>query len=352
MIESGASPKLPNMDDEVSVLTVGIVLIKWRRTIIGLGLLGAILGLVIGLTSTRVYQSSAVFIPQTSDASVSGLAAAASQFGIRVPSTGGGNWGIPVYVELLSSPALLTPIVLDTVSIAEEGGKRIPLMDLLKVHDPNHAMRRELGIRALTKVITATEVRPLEAVKVTVSTPWPSVSYDLAQQLLNGVNRFILEKRKSQATAELQFVEGQTRAAEGALRAAEDRLQSFLQQNRSLGGSPDLTFERDRLQRVVTLQQQTYATWLQSQEEARIREVRDTPVITVIEDPQLPVIGEARNSVQKAVLGGIGGAIVGVLIALLFERLAQAKGEQSETAREFFALAHDATPHFLKRGRQ
>jgi uncharacterized protein involved in exopolysaccharide biosynthesis len=353
MTEASPNRKPPNLDDEVSILTAGIVLLKWRRTILGVAVVGGVLGLTIGLTSTRMYESSAVFIPQeASEANLSGLAAAASQFGVRIPSSGGGTWGVPVYVELLQSPALLEPIAMDTIAVAEQGGKRAALMDLLKIRDPNPAMRRDLAIQALTKVITATEIRPLSAVKVSVITPWPSVSHQLAQRLLNGINRFILEKRKSQAVAERQFVEAQVRDAEGTLRAAEDRLQLFLQQNRSINGSPELTFQHDRLQRAVTVQQQTYSTWLQAREEARIREVRDTPVITVIEDPRLPTVGNPRNSIQKGILGILAGGILGVIIALLSDRLARVRSEPNETAQQFFALAHDMMPRRVRRGTQ
>jgi uncharacterized protein involved in exopolysaccharide biosynthesis len=353
MTHANVDQQPPNMQDEISVLGVVTLLMKWRRTIAGLGLLGAITGLAVGLLSTRVYQSFAIFIPQASpEGTMSGLAAAASQFGVRLPTSGGSNWGLPVYVELLTSSALLEPMAADTMIVTEQRGKRVALLDLLKVRDPDPRMRRDIGIRKLGKIITATEVRPLEAVKISVTTPWPSVSYRLAQQLLQGLNEFILEKRKSQATAELQFVEGQARDAEVALRASENKLQTFLQQNRSLGSSPELTFERDRLQRDVTLNQQMYGTLLQSREEARIREVRDTPVLTIIEDPRLPLVGEPRNSVQRAVLGGIAGCILGIMIALLVERMMKIRSEPSETTRDFLAVAQDTMPPIAKRGQR
>src|SRR5258707_9297656 len=96
-------------EDEISVLVLGSVLLRWRRTIVTLGLLGSAVGLATGLLATRVFKSSAKFLPQVSDASSSGLALVASQFGIRMPTRGGG-WGPPAYVELLRSRAVLEPI--------------------------------------------------------------------------------------------------------------------------------------------------------------------------------------------------------------------------------------------------
>jgi uncharacterized protein involved in exopolysaccharide biosynthesis len=301
---------IQNEDDEISVLAVASVLLRWRRRIVALGGLGMVLGFAAGLSSTRLYVSAAMFMPQAEGNTPSAFAQAATQFGIRVPSNGSG-WGPPIYVELLHSRALLEPLVLDTLSVAEQGGRRVAVIDLLKVEAPTSAQRTEHAVSALRNLVSADEDKKLGTVSVTVTTPWPSVSLALTERLVRGVNRFNLETRKSQAAAERQFVEARAAEAEVALREAEDRLQVFLQRNRTFASSPELGFDRDRLQREVALRQQAYTTLLQSQEEARIREVRDMPVITMLEDPRLPIDPEPRKSAQKGVLGGLVGLMLG-----------------------------------------
>src|SRR3989304_5372364 len=110
-------------NDDVSLLALGSVLLLWRRTIIVLGLFGALGGLAAGLTSKRVYSSGATFIPQVSagGAPPPGPALPGARFGIRVP-TSGGTWGPSIYVELLNSPVLLEPIAQDTILVMEQGG--------------------------------------------------------------------------------------------------------------------------------------------------------------------------------------------------------------------------------------
>lgn len=334
-------------DDQDSVLASANVLLRWRRPIIALGVLGVIIGLVWGLTSPRLYKSTATFIPQGAEGSNTALAVAASQFGIRV--TPGGAWGPPVYVELLGSRALLEPVVLETVVVAEEKGRRVPLMDLLEIDGPTPARRLELAVEELRGMIEASEEPKLGAVKVEVTSTWPSVSGALATRLLQRINEFNFQIRKSQAKEERQFVELQAREAERALRDSEDRLQLFLQRNRALGGSPELTFERDRLQRELSSRQSLYTAWLQRIEEARVREVRDTPVITVIENPQVPSEREARGTIKKALFLGTFLAMLGVLFAFVSRWLAGARGKPSEEAREFFRLVDQATPRFLRK---
>lgn len=334
--------------DEISLLALGSVLLSWRRTIIAFGFLGAIVGLAKGLTSTRVYVSTATFIPQGSDAGASGLAMAASQFGIRIPTTSGGAWQPPVYVELLRSQTLLGRIAQDTVVVAERGGRRVAIMDLLEIDAPTPARRTDIAVRALRDRVKPSEDRKLNAVKLSVTTPWPSVSLALAERLVRGVGTFNLETRKSQAAAERQFVEAQALAAEKDLREAEDRLQVFLQRNR-VTGAPELAFQKDRLEREVALRQQVFNSLLQNREEARIREVRDTPVITVLEEPRLPSFGEPRRSVLKGLLGGVVGLVMGILVAFVAREFKGARRAPTDEAQEFFKLLEEATPRFLRR---
>jgi hypothetical protein len=295
-----------------------------------------------------MYVSAATFIPQGSDAGTSGIALAASQLGLRVPSTGS-SWGPPIYVELLRSRALLESIALDTITVSEEKGRRITVMELVRADAPTQAQRLDLAVRALSGFVTATEDKKIGAVRLTVTTKWPSVSLWLADRLLRGVNEFNLKTRKSQATAERQFVESRAGEAELALKSAEDRLQSHVQQNRVIANSPELVLQRDRLQREVQLRQQVFTSLLMNREEAKIREVRDTPVITVLQAPGLPVVGEARKSAQKGVLGGMVGGILAVVIAFIARGLTEAQREPSEDARELLRTLEDATPGFLRR---
>jgi uncharacterized protein involved in exopolysaccharide biosynthesis len=330
---------------------VAVAILRWRGRIIRLAAVGATVGLLAGLLRHRTYVSEAVFLPQMTEGNLSALAMAASQLGVRVPVAPGGAWGPSVYVELLRSRGLLEPIARDTLAVAEEGGRRVAVLDLLDVSGSNPDLRAGRGVEALRELAISRELKPMGGVDLRVTTRWPSVSYAIAQGLMGAVQRFNVESRQSQAGAERRFVEARVDEAERALREAEDHLQVFLQRNRTIMGSPELLFERDRLQRDVALRQQIYTGLLQSREEARIREVRDTPVITVIEAPQVPILPAPRRALLKAVAGGLAGAILGLVIAWIAEGLAQARLTPANgVTREFFRLLDEARPKFLRGG--
>jgi hypothetical protein len=315
---SAISQSLEHELDKTPLVEIATIILHRLRVILGALALGFIFGAAASLISSRKYVAGTTFIPQlsASDASgAGGLALAASQFGIRMP-TGGAGWGAPVYVEVVRSRSVLGPIALDSVTIDEEGGRRTSVAELFKIDDRDEASRLEKTIRKLRTIVDATENKKLGAVRVTVTTKWPSVSFALVKRLLIDVNKFNLITRQSQAGAERRFAEIQAREAERALRLAEERMQKFLEQNRVVV-SPALLYQRERIQRDITIRQLTYTSLLQNFSEARLREVRNTPVITVLEGPVLPAIGEPRNTAMTAAIGSIAAGLLAVIVVVI-----------------------------------
>lgn len=342
-------PDATGPPDGFTLLGTVNLFLRRRWLISGCAAAGAVIGLLAGLLSTRMYVSEVLFLPQSNDSNLSGLALAATQIGVRLPTSTGAGWGPPVYVELLQSSALLEPIALDTVRVAEEDGRAAPVAELLGVRSAGHQGLGDRAVVALRNVVTVRELKSLNAVQVRVTTQWPSVSYSVVERLVQSVNEFNLQTRQSQASAERKFLEGRVEEAERALRAAEDKLQSFLQNNRSIAGSPELAFERDRLQREVGLRQQLLTALLQSYEDARVREVRDTPVITILKPAQVPTLSAPRRSALKAAVGLLAGGLVGLLTAGVAAGLAAARQDLNSDRREFFQLVTDMTPRFVSR---
>jgi uncharacterized protein involved in exopolysaccharide biosynthesis len=321
-------------DDEVSILQLGTSLLRHRWQIFRWMFAGAILAFAISLGSKLSYTSSASFIPEaTHDAARSGLASLAGQFGISV-SGGDAQANSPdFYSDLLKSRVILSSIVTDTFSVPEEHIVRQPLMDVLKIEGPTPERRVELAIMKLRTMEQTSIVIKTGVVQVSVTAPWPSLSVAITRRLVAAVNAFNLRARQGQASEERRFTETRLEDARTALRGAEDRLQGFLQRNRQFG-TPELKFEQDRLEREVMLDQQVVSSLAQSYEEVRIREVRDTPVITTIEPPSTPTQPNPRGRGRWAVTGLMLGALVGVTLALLgdFSRRKRAAGDPEAEA--------------------
>jgi uncharacterized protein involved in exopolysaccharide biosynthesis len=291
-----------------------------RRLVLTAAVACGLLAGVFSLLSTRQYQSVALFIPEEGQTGAMDIAAAARQLGIGGLQPGRSSWSAGTYAEVLRSPAIVQSIALDTFTVLEEDDRRATLIDLLEVSGSDSGTRVDRATKQLTReVIGVAESRLLGTVRVTAATPWPSVSQQIVEGLLERVHQFNLEVRQRRAGAEARFAEQRAAQAEAELLAAEDKLRRFLERNRVIEEGTMLAFERARAQREVTLQQQVYTQLVVAREDARLREVRDTPLLTVLQEPMRPTLGVPRGTVFRGILGALAGVAIGIGLLVLGE---------------------------------
>jgi len=317
------------------------VILRHRRGIVRTTTLCVVVAVVLGLVQDRTYTSSAYFVPQAAKGP-SGLSGLAAQFGVAMPGADAAQ-SPAFYVSLLTSREVLETIVDEKWSTsADTSARTTNLLDLYGIEAKSPALRREKGISRISEDIAAAADGKTGMVKLAVTAPNAQLSQRLNERLLQLLNEFNLERRQSQAAQERKFTEARVTQAKSDLRAAEDRLQAFMQGNRDYRNSPSLTFQYDRLQREMAMRQQVYGSLAQAYEQSRIDEIRDTPVLTVIERPRVPVRPNSRNLVLKLVLAVIVGLGIGVFLAFLRERIDRPRFASHEEANEFAALSREA----------
>lgn len=320
MTDARATPTAPHgpADDEISLWEVLAVLLRRRTTIVVTTIVVSALAVAFTLLRDRTFTTEASFRPQGSEASNSQLMALASQFGVNVPGAAAEEASPAFYAELLTSREILSRAATRPYDV--DGVGTVVLKDLLEIEQDTEALRDDKAIDWLRE--TAVEVstgRETGTVTLGVTTEWPDLSQAIADELLAEVARFNLNTRQSQAAAERAFIEERVHQAEKELDAAEDSLRIFLESNRQWEDSPLLMFRQEGLQREVTLRQSVLTTLVQSYEQARISEVRDTPVITVLQPPFLPPGPDDRRLVLSAALGVVLGGMLGMVLAFVVE---------------------------------
>jgi uncharacterized protein involved in exopolysaccharide biosynthesis len=172
--------------------------------------------------------------------------------------------------------------------------------------------------------------RQTAIVRIRVTSEWPEVSMQIAQMIMMQVNGFLLSSRQSAARSESDFIESRILAAASDLRASEDALESFLQRNRAFGSDPRLQFQHDRLQREVAMKQQILTMLQQNHAQARIEAVRNTPSISIVEQPTYPLRADRRRALQKVVFAFIATLIV--LLAAILARFSFASTDKAAAA--------------------
>lgn len=306
----------PHWEDEAALplLAIGAALVRGWRKIAWSAVAGAAVAAVWGLLTVPTYTATASFTAEGTDAARnSTLANLAGQFGVQVPASGQ-SVSPEFYVRLLRSPAVLLAIARDTFSVDERGGARSTIADLLEIRGETPARREEKTLKRLAELVRPSSEKLTGVVTVSITTEWASVSHAVVESLVRAVNDYNLKTRQGQATAERKFLEARVAAAAADLRGAENDLEALLTSNRQISGSPELQIQRDRFQRSVTMKQTIYASLAQAFEQARLREVRDTPVISIVEPPSYPQLPNSRGRVVAVAAGVVIGALVGMLI--------------------------------------
>ena len=163
----------------------------------------------------------------------------------------------------------------------------------------------------------------------------------IANNILSEINTFNLNRRQQRAGAERAFIEKRQAEALGELREAEGNLQAFLLQNRDFR-SPTLQIENSRLTRTVEMRQSVYTSLATAYEQAKIEEVRDLPVITVLAPPEVPLVAASKNGVRKVMMALVEGLIIGGIFAFLWAGLVASTRGHSKDAAEFDRLKKEA----------
>ena len=293
--------------------------LKSARAFVLVALLAGLAAGVLAVLSPRQFVSSTSFVPDVRNVSSGGLAAAARPFGIGVVGAEGGAWTAAVFVQVLQSPPVLLSIAAETVFVKEQADARVALIDLFEVKGATPEIRAAKLVKFLRrKTVSISESRTSGAVSVRVSTKWPSVSKQLAELFVARASDFNLGAQRINAQRELSFVDGQLADAQRDLAAAESELSSFLLRNRN-AADPRLEFEKERLRRKINLREQLALALAQRTDDARLRNLRDFPAITVIEAPVLAAVGEPKGTIARAFVGAFGGLtlVLGFLLLRL-----------------------------------
>lgn len=355
--------------DDISLVRLLNVLLRHRWKVLGLALVLATF--MAGWTALQpaTYTADTSIMPQTGGGGggqLAQLSGVASQFGIDVPSGQAGQ-SPQFYADLLTSRRLLEQAVTasytrskPSASASEGHGSASAaadsaghtLVELYRIKAPSREAAVSAAAGRLEQGVSVSANLETGVVKLSVTTPWPAVSKQVADQLINLLNRFNNRVRQSQASARASFVQERLREARGELRAAEDSLEQFLQRNVGWQQSPELRFQHDRLQRRVRLKQQVYTSLATRYEEARIAEVKSTPVVTTVTEPDVPAGPDSSRLRLKAILGLILGGMLGVFWAFGSEFQKNVQEENTEDYREFVSLKKDAAEDVRRAGRR
>lgn len=313
-------------------------LLRYRRLVIGVALVCAAVMATLTLSQPRTYTATASFTPQATRSPIGALGGLAAQLGVVVPSADG-NQSPGFYAELLRSRTVLEPLVQMPVEFTWRGRSyRGTFTELSQIKSEDPLQRRAVAVAILRRSMGITISQRTNIVRIETTTRYPQLSAILTDSALGLLNSFNVQTRRSQAAAQRQFLEQRLASVSQELQSAEDALREFAQRNRGdLRNSPGLMVQQERLSRAVNLRSQVYSGLAQALEQAKLDEIRDTPLITVIEEPVPPVRPDPRGLVMTTMVAFLAGLFLGAIAALLRHAVASNRKDRPESFAELSA---------------
>lgn len=268
---------------------------------------------IASLMSAREYAVSAAFMPQEPSSAVSGLSALTSQLGLAQNRA---TTGPQFYADLVVSRSMLKDVVLSRYEVPGFRGT------LLEYFDAGNDSLRSLirAERALDRALTVTTNKATGVVTVQVRTRVPALSQAVIERVLALLNDFNLNRRQFSGRAERQFLERRLAIADNMLSRADAELAGFLVRNRNIVNAPILQQQRERLEREIAIRQTAVSTLAQQLEAARTDEIRNTPLITLVERPQDTLEPVGRGTISRTFLALLTGIVIGVAVVALRAR--------------------------------
>ena len=310
------------------------VFLRHRWVILVIAVSAATVAAIKLLVAPRAYTVESSFIIQKTDRpSAAGLAA---QLGMDVNGSDA-TQSPAFYATLIKTPDVLDRLT-DTSFVTSTNPRPRTLASIWNISAKNPDANRLSVIEKLQNVVSSNVSQKLDLVVIRVTTEDALLSRELADAILQQVNSFNLRTRQSRAAAERQFDERLVDEVGIDLRRAEDETQQFFQRNQQPHMSAALEMEKQRLTRRLEILNARYVSVVTAYDRARIDEVRDTPVITVIQRPRVPIAADSRHLLKETLLMFLLGLAFAAIAALLRQAFASVRLSIDGDAKEFHQL--------------
>ena len=298
---------------ETTLLRLSAAVVRRAPLIIACAVIGAALAAVLSLVVRERYRSSArvALEERTMMPGAGGLAALASQFGAGSLS---GTRSLQFYADVVTGRDLLGRLAQDSFPDPADPAARRSLIEILEVpgESPARRLASTIDYLQMKAVTTATNDRT-GILTITVELPHAALSAQVARKLYEHLEQFNFATRRSAATERREFAEREVARTRAELANAENEMRAFLEANRAGLDVPRLSFQRERIQRRVSTMSDVYRNLVTELQEARIAEVRDLPVFTLVQTPFVPLDRVFPKRKQMTILGLLAGAALGIV---------------------------------------
>ncbi len=330
--------------DEVGLLRLATIGLKRWRLLLLVPFVAALIMAIVSFFVPSKFTATSTFVPEIRGQTrmptgLGSLAGLASQFGVSVGADP--SQSPRFYAKVAESREILERILLTRFLRPSANGSAdsATLLVLFGVKGRDRSDSLYRGLKKLRRQLSVSVDNQTNVVTISVETSDGQLAASVTNKLVAQLNEFNSQVRRSQARERRIFVENRVTEGEKELRHAEQALKTFYERNRSWQQSPQLVYEEGRMRREVEIRQEVYVTLQREYETARIEEVNDVPLITVIDAAVRPAVRSWPKRAFLVILTGALAAIASFLWVAASEYLERVREEdQTEYGRFSTAL--------------
>ncbi|MFC1725347.1 Wzz/FepE/Etk N-terminal domain-containing protein [candidate division KSB1 bacterium] len=226
-----------------------------------------------------------------------------------------------LFPEVIKSKKLIHEILQKKFYFQDDS---LILLDIFKTQGEDLNTRLFYGYISLNEMISVSRDIRTSITKVEVSSKYPVLAADIATAIVKELDIYNRNQRTSKAKENREFIEKRLLETEDSLNVSDHRLTEFYDSNKggyinAYQNSPELKMEEVKLLRDQKKWEEVYVTLVGEYEIAKIQEVRDTPLINILDDARVPVVKSAPKRALTVILSLIVGLNIGIILSFIHE---------------------------------
>ena len=273
-----------------------------------------ILGIFLIVFLPKSYVAETTILPADflggTGGGLSGVAAAASQFGVNLNGSQGDLSAS--FPEIAVSRKVLERTLRRLERSADE--KERGYFQLLAGGEGPRDHLLNQGTGKLRKSLSISTSKNTGLTSISVMAESGDLAATLANLVVAELDTFLRESRMALALDSTHFIQARMEEVELDLQQSEEALLVFRKENRDFS-SPELLLEFERLQREVRINESLYLTLNSQNELARIESAKNSPMFKILDEAEIPGRPGSPNPPLILVLVIIAGFLSAVFVA-------------------------------------
>ena len=238
------------------------------------------------LVTPSMYTAETSILPELDKGKLLGLGGLSDM----AAAAGLGSGDSPVsklYPMIIKSARILREVIYTRYLVSEKGDS-VDLIRLWRIEGKDEADKFEHALSTLRDRMSIASDNRLGTLILSVEMEGPGLAADVANNITTELDLYTRTRRRTNVTAQREFIEQRLQEVEVSLRTAENTLRGFRDKNRRLVDSPQLLLEQGRLERDVQINSTIFIELKKQVEVSKIEEIKNLPMINVLDSARVP----------------------------------------------------------------